>query len=225
MTSNKEEQSALKSAIAGCLVKQGWRIVQQPSGAFAAKIFQTAVGPKEAHAYLVEGAHYCTLSACYWSEGRNALDPVWVKVEAANEEEAICSRVEVFSASVSARVAGTYAARLFKLGVTPNRQPQGLREAKFQLDAYGEEVFEGLTDGQRWNGWACPLFTKEVGLRIAEVNNAIDGCGRLYYDSEHDAFIAELAEYDEPYIFEVVQVVGVKYFPIGSHYWTWTTMD
>ena len=34
-------------------------------------------------------------------------------------------------------------------------------------------IYDGYTDGTHWNGWACPWFTKETALEIADAHNAL----------------------------------------------------
>ena len=43
-----------------------------------------------------------------------------------------------------------------------------LREAKFVIEPLGETVFDGYTQDEDWNGWACPYFTFEQAERIVE---------------------------------------------------------
>jgi hypothetical protein len=47
--------------------------------------------------------------------------------------------------------------------------------------------YPGYTRGERWNGWACPRFTKEVGLQIAKDTGIEDYF--LVFDEENDRFI------------------------------------
>ena len=102
-----------------------------------------------------------------------------------------------------------------------------LRKAVFAIDSISGATFEGYTDGDSWNGWACPYFEKpeaEHVLKASEANNYI-----WSYDSEQDAFIVrskdDPEEY-EPEVFEAVQrnVEGgeeVKVYGIGAYSWIW----
>lgn len=38
-------------------------------------------------------------------------------------------------------------------------------KSKFQID--DGPIYEGYTNGNHWNGWACPYFTREVADQIA----------------------------------------------------------
>jgi hypothetical protein len=55
-------------------------------------------------------------------------------------------------------------------------------EARFELDGI-EEIFPGYHNpNRRWNGWACPWFTKDVAEKIAA---ALDGIR----DDKNDRFV------------------------------------
>lgn len=79
----------------------------------------------------------------------------------------------------------------------------------------------GYTNGLRWNGWACPYFTKEEALRLVE-----DWPG-LFYDEARDAFVrpCEGGDPDETEVFgaETITVAGqpLKVYPVGSGSWCW----
>ena len=58
-------------------------------------------------------------------------------------------------------------------------------KSKFQIDE--GPIYEGYTNRDPWNGWECPLFTKEVADQIAmEVN---DGYSTMTYNKVNDCFI------------------------------------
>lgn len=48
-----------------------------------------------------------------------------------------------------------------------NDKTQRLVPARFTLDMCGLTVDGVHRPGERWNGWACPLFTPEVAALIA----------------------------------------------------------
>ena len=117
-----------------------------------------------------------------------------------------------------------------------------MNKALFSMDAYPEDFWiEGYTSGYRWNGWGCPYFTLDAGLRLVEVQKqlvreAIDGnypYFTLEYDAERDAFL--LGYKDEPtdeliegQNLEVVDAVtrdGMKLYPIGASNWCWYQLD
>lgn len=94
----------------------------------------------------------------------------------------------------------------------------------------GYSQFEGVTFGQLWNGWECPLFTLDV------VKSILDGIGseaeakecsfsfyefdsfykviieRVYWDNKIEAI-----ETSKPILID-----GVYYYSIGSYNWTWS---
>lgn len=43
-------------------------------------------------------------------------------------------------------------------------------KGKFQIE--DGPIYEGYTNGNHWNGWACPYFTREVADQIAREVNA-----------------------------------------------------
>lgn len=103
-----------------------------------------------------------------------------------------------------------------------------ITRAHFRMDALGNEVFEGFTDGSDWNGWACPFFVKAVAEKVLK---ASEKNGYLHsYDKEKDAFIVtntEDPEDYEPEIFEATKITidneEVVVYPIGAYYWIWET--
>lgn len=59
----------------------------------------------------------------------------------------------------------------------------------FQLDG-GEAVFEGFDTGQTWNGWRCPMFTKEQADAVVADWNATQGDEvEAHYDQATDTFV------------------------------------
>lgn len=96
-----------------------------------------------------------------------------------------------------------------------------MKKSLFTIDSFGA-IFEGYTDGQHWNGWACPWFTKEVADEIMRVNNE-SYCGVEYqmrYDEEQDAFIQDDG-YDEPYVIKGYDIDGLHLYPVGNMNWIW----
>lgn len=96
------------------------------------------------------------------------------------------------------------------------------RKAVFSLDALAH-FFHGLTSGQNWNGFACPFFTHEEGMRLVCVNNSTEFSGRLVFDADKDAFLFFEHEGDneEPSVYSASLINGVKFYPIGACGWTW----
>lgn len=90
-----------------------------------------------------------------------------------------------------------------------------LSKSIFSID--GGERFRGYTRGNHWNGWACPMFTKEEGLKIIKAFTTEEY--PMYYDEIKDAFVVQYEEgdydVDNPehkemfYIFEAMDVEGL----------------
>lgn len=60
-------------------------------------------------------------------------------------------------------------------------------KGKFQIE--DGSIYEGYTNGNHWNGWACPYFTRQIAEQIArEVNADAPDC-TMCYDKANDAFI------------------------------------
>lgn len=97
--------------------------------------------------------------------------------------------------------------------------------AVFSIDAF-DGYFHGVTTGQQWNGFACPLFSLEEGKRLAAINNDDPLCGRLEYDPKSDSFLHwDYGNEDQgPQGFPVTVIDGQKYYPIGAFSWTWYDM-
>ena len=102
-----------------------------------------------------------------------------------------------------------------------------MRKTRFGIDCL-EEVFVGYTNGELWNGWACPRFTKEVADKIVELHNHSDGC-KATYDEETDTYYFYFDGDDEPYEhkgFDADTVDGVKHlYDIGAWCWIWDEIE
>lgn len=95
--------------------------------------------------------------------------------------------------------------------------------AVFAIDAT-EGLFHGITAGQRWNGWACPMFSFEEAKRLTALNNDSEFCGSISYDADKDAFLFRSEDQDEedpPEVFEAETINGQKYYAIGAFSWCW----
>ncbi len=99
-----------------------------------------------------------------------------------------------------------------------------MRKSTFGM--YGiNGAFQGYTSDDHWNGWECPFFAREEGLRIMEAWNSQNedeensGRGVARYDDLSDRF--EFALGDEVDTFEAQMVEGLKLYPIGAYGWCW----
>lgn len=103
-----------------------------------------------------------------------------------------------------------------------------MRAAKFCIDDGPE--FDGYHKGDRWNGFACPYFTHEVALQIAEMCNT-DSDSRLVYDKFRDVwmFVTPDDVDDEPWTFhrDKITVDGkeISVFAIGAYGWVWDVTE
>ena len=74
----------------------------------------------------------------------------------------------------------------------------------------------------KWNGWVCPMFTKDVADKVAA------WCGRfddaLVYDAERDAYVGTY-DHEAGEVFEGVDVDGMHVYPIWYGSWTWSIAD
>jgi hypothetical protein len=99
-------------------------------------------------------------------------------------------------------------------------------KAHFCIDSIPSTKFEGYTNGDDWNGFACPFFEggiAELVLKASEQNGY-----SWEYVPEDDTFIvrntADPIEY-EPERFEG-QIISVgnneiKVYAIGAYSWIW----
>ena len=103
------------------------------------------------------------------------------------------------------------------------------KKADFQIDGL-EGIFEGYTKGEKWNGYDCPSFTKEVAFKIinawVKAGKGIDETYEGYYKVEEDAFYLD----NDPDLGLPEKVAGVNIhcggdeihvYPIGSRGWVW----
>lgn len=93
-----------------------------------------------------------------------------------------------------------------------------------------EPAFTAMHDpAQRWNGWACPLFTRGAVLRLIAHMDSLDDdtADRLAFDGDvlvttwpRDAwFDGQTGSRTEP-----VDIAGRLYWPVGDG-WTWHELD
>ena len=95
--------------------------------------------------------------------------------------------------------------------------------ADFNMDI-SEEVFSGFTDGDTWNGFACPYFTYDEATRVLEEMGA-----GWEYDSRKDAFNVLIPEGTEPdeYGSIMIRLDGkeIKTYAIGAYAWVWNIIE
>ena len=44
--------------------------------------------------------------------------------------------------------------------------------SSFTIDSIPEQMFEGYSDGDTWNGWACPYFERMVAEKVLRASEA-----------------------------------------------------
>lgn len=97
-----------------------------------------------------------------------------------------------------------------------------MREAKFSLEVLGEKCFDAFTQGETWNGWACPYFTFDQAQQLVK---AFQERGvKAWYDEHSDAFTFEVEGGEtvkEVDTFQAEEVNGKKFYPIGAFCWIW----
>ena len=91
-------------------------------------------------------------------------------------------------------------------------------KGKFQIE--DGPIYNGYTNGNHWNGWACPWFTKEVADKIATEVNADAPYCTMHYDKANDAFVYK-AEGDDECIYKA-NTQGL--YPIGNGDWRWDNL-
>lgn len=94
-----------------------------------------------------------------------------------------------------------------------------MKNSTFVIDTIPEREFAGFTKGDDWNGWACPYFSFDEGMKIVEASEP--GKGR--YDEPSDSFIFRPDDDEETY--PAVVEDGQKLYPIGNRYWIWEEKD
>ena len=90
-----------------------------------------------------------------------------------------------------------------------------MKNSKFVIDTFPGREFSGFSKGADWNGWACPYFSLDEGMKIVEASES--GKGR--YDEPSDSFIFTLDGEEESY--PAIVEDGKKLYPIGNGSWIW----
>ena len=97
-----------------------------------------------------------------------------------------------------------------------------MRKTKFAIDFFDGQMFEGYTQGENWNGFACPYFTYEQAQVLLNAWQAKGWNAR--YDAKEDRFTFGVntgggeQEYDS---FSAIELQGMKLYPVGAFYWIW----
>ncbi len=96
-------------------------------------------------------------------------------------------------------------------------------EARFHFDDFYdnpsyEKTFEGFTTGERWNGWQCPLFTKEQAIAFLVGDNWQHGFegDKIWWFSENTGTDEKTYFEAKPYTLENGEVLEL--FDFGGNW-------
>lgn len=64
-----------------------------------------------------------------------------------------------------------------------------VHKTQFAIDSLPDMVFEGYTNNDTWNGWACPFLKKEEAEKILSASEQNNFTWK--YDADADAFVVE----------------------------------
>jgi len=98
--------------VCGCLLSSGWNNFDRPSTALSFKMYDSAVGKKEAQVYLSGDQYNWRLSGLYQSEGRNILEAESVLIPKDCSALRLRDLCEQFLENVETAIAKSYAVRL-----------------------------------------------------------------------------------------------------------------
>jgi hypothetical protein len=108
-----KSEEEITQFICTILQSNGWTLFDQPCAALLFKMYKSAVGLKEAQAYLSGGKYEWRLSGQYYSQGRNILETqaVLIPIDCGTHQlHELCIK---FIENVESAIADSYAVRLF----------------------------------------------------------------------------------------------------------------
>lgn len=97
----------------------------------------------------------------------------------------------------------------------------------FYMD--GMPPIKGITNGQTWNGWECPLFTRENAIKaIGGINEANGRENGDYFEWEGDTLVNTY--YYDGQVGDVqrdngIEINGQKYYGVGYMSWVWDMVN
>ncbi len=98
-----------------------------------------------------------------------------------------------------------------------------MRKAEFKIESLGYETFEGFTEDEEWNDWACPYFTFDQAQKVLKQYNQLrEIIGQkdfAFYDEDTDAFVFPSNDEDETETFTAASEDDQKYYPVGAFCW------
>jgi hypothetical protein len=92
-----------------------------------------------------------------------------------------------------------------------------MKQANFSIDTFPGQLFEGFSNDEDWNGWACPYFPLEEAQKIVEAHK-VSG-QNAWFDEENDEFVFKVNNETESY--PALNYDGQKLYPIGYGAWIW----
>lgn len=105
-------QKEIMQFICNYMYSNGWNIFDQPFATLSFKMYDSALGKKEAQAYL-SGDQYCwRLSGLYLSQGRNILETESVLIPKDTNIHQLHDLCFKFIQNVETAIANSYAVRL-----------------------------------------------------------------------------------------------------------------
>lgn len=119
-----DTDKALRSTILAQLAAAGWTPLEGGT-AIANKMYETAVGLKEAQVYLADygpTSENYVLQGQYYSEGRNVLGGSGILIPKTGDEATVTQLTQKFAAGAEKEVLQSYAARLLRLRDVPDDQ-------------------------------------------------------------------------------------------------------
>lgn len=105
------------------------------------------------------------------------------------------------------------------------------KKSLFYIDGLGEENIEGYTNGETWNGHACPYFTEENALKVLHLADTVGGAEKTHFDKEKEVMIIVQDSTDpdlnETFESSIIEVDGEKItvYAIGAFSWIWTEVE
>lgn len=96
-----------------------------------------------------------------------------------------------------------------------------MQAARFTIETYVEQFFDGFSRGEDWNGWARPYFTFEQAQQIIEAHRSRGW--KAWYDEKEDSFAFDFSHdgLDEVDVFPPVELDSRKLYPVGAGCWVW----
>lgn len=105
-----------------------------------------------------------------------------------------------------------------------------IKQAYVSAEFFGEneKTIPCYTTGDRWNGWACPMFDIDAAMRVMEGYNEAtteSEYGLMSYDVNEDKFMIPETEHEDAQEWKGfdINIEGkqVRVYDIGAYSWCW----